>query len=134
MWRFRLWAPGVETLKLRLEDHDIAMHPEADGWFCARAEAFAGEHYRFVLPDGTCVPDPASRHQPEGVHGPSCLCAPRSARSWPGRPWEDAVIYELHLGTFTARGSYAAAIPELRAAGGNRLHRDRADARGAVRR
>jgi malto-oligosyltrehalose trehalohydrolase len=113
MWLFRLWAPGVERLKLRLEDHDIAMHPEADGWFCARAEAFAGEHYRFVLPDGSCVPDPASRHQPEGVHGPSCLCAPRNARRWPGRPWEDAVIYELHLGTFTARGSYAAAIPEL---------------------
>ncbi|MDG4650071.1 malto-oligosyltrehalose trehalohydrolase [Roseibacterium sp. SDUM158017] len=112
-WRFRIWAPGVEALTLRLAGRDLAMTQEGEGWFGARAEASKGMDYAFVLPDGTAVPDPASRQQAGDVHGASRLVAPRTPAPWPGRPWEEAVIYELHVGTFTPEGTFRAAIPEL---------------------
>ncbi len=73
----------------------------------------AGAEYAFLLPDGLVVPDPASRRQAGDVHGPSKLTAPRHPKPWSGRPWEEAVIYELHIGTFTEEGTYAAAAREL---------------------
>jgi malto-oligosyltrehalose trehalohydrolase len=112
-WRFRLWAPGVQTLTLRVAGRETAMAALGDGWFETEAEAREGEAYNFVLPDGIAVPDPAARRQADGVHGPSLLTRPRAPRSWVGRPWEEAVIYELHLGTFTAEGTCRAAIAEL---------------------
>ncbi len=112
-WRFRLWAPGVDTLTLRVGGRETGMRPGAGGWFETEAEAKEGEEYLYVLPDGLAVPDPAARRQAGDVHGASLLTRPRVPRSWRGRPWPEAVIYEVHLGTFTGEGSYRAAIGEL---------------------
>ncbi|WMT91483.1 malto-oligosyltrehalose trehalohydrolase [Pelagibacterium sp. H642] len=116
---FRLWAPLVETVTLKLCEPErlIAMERHAEGWFEIRVEGVgAGTRYLFVLPDGTEVPDPASRFQPHGVLGPSVICAPEfgwTDGEWTGRRWEEAVIYELHVGTFTAEGTFRAAIDRL---------------------
>ena len=63
------------------------------------------------------LPDPASRHQPEDVHGPSEVVDPAAHRwtdaAWRGRPWAEAVVYELHIGAFTPEGSFRAAIERL---------------------
>ena len=114
--RFRLWAPADEVLTLRLNGQDHPMKRAEGGWFEATVEgAEAGDAYLFVLPDGTAVPDPAARAQEEGVHGPSVLVD--HAYPWrhasPARPWEEAVIYELHIGTFTREGTFAAAAAKL---------------------
>ena len=114
--RFRLWAPGVEDLGVEVGGRDVRMKPAGDGWFEAHAPAAAGDSYRFVLPDGTRVPDPAARAQMEGVHGPSRLVDP-AAYDWtvdsPARPWEEAVIHEIHVGTFTEEGTFAAAAERM---------------------
>ena len=75
-----------------------------------------GTLYKFVLPDGSRVPDPASRYQPSDVHGPSEVvdsAFPWTDGAWLGRPWEETVIYELHVGSFTADGTFAAATERL---------------------
>ena len=112
-WRFRLWAPGLERLSLRLNGGDHAMEAAGDGWFALERPANEGDAYGFVLSDGMVVPDPAARRQQEGVHGLSLVTAPRRAEFWTGRPWEESVIYELHVGTFTEAGTYRAAADEL---------------------
>ncbi|WLR95407.1 malto-oligosyltrehalose trehalohydrolase [Shinella zoogloeoides] len=115
---FRLWAPAESTLALEIDGRRIAMKRQDDGWFAVRLENQpVGALYGFVLSDGRRVPDPASRFQPLGVDGPSLLCGPdcfawRQA-DWCGRPWEEAVFYELHVGTFTRDGTYDAAIEHL---------------------
>jgi malto-oligosyltrehalose trehalohydrolase len=80
-------------------------------------EAGDKTRYRFQLPDGTKVPDPASRFQPEDVHGPSEVIDPSAYlwtdQAWAGRPWHEAVVYEIHLGAFTAAGTFTAAIKRL---------------------
>jgi malto-oligosyltrehalose trehalohydrolase len=117
--RFRLWAPSHAVIGLELDGAaPRAMHRDADGWHeLVVAEACAGTRYRFVLPDGLRVPDPASRHQPEDVHGPSEVIDPAAFAwtdaDWRGRPWHEAVLYELHIGTFTPQGSFRAAIDRL---------------------
>ncbi len=121
--RFRLWAPAVEQLTLETSRGDgawqaTAMQRDAQGWHEATlAGAAAGDRYRYLLPDGLRVPDPASRRNPEDVHGPSELVDPRGYTwrdaAWAGRPWHEAVIYEMHVGTFTPEGSFAAARTRL---------------------
>ncbi len=118
--RFRLWGPGAETVSLALEGQSelLALVKNAEGWHeLVTEKAAAGTKYRFVLPDGLQVPDPASRFQPEDVHGPSEVIDPLSYRwndgEWIGRPWEEAVLYELHLGAFTEQGTFLAAIEKL---------------------
>ena len=113
--RFRLWAPDCEALTLRLDGSDQPMEPAGGGWFETVAEAAEGAPYAFVLPDGTTVPDPASRRQDGDVHGPSCVTGSDYAwqTGWDGRAWEEAVICELHIGTFTADGTFRAAIGRL---------------------
>lgn len=118
--RFRLWAPHCDRVALRLEGQgeDRAMQKLARGWFeHEEIGAGAGLRYRFVLPDGTAVPDPASRFQPEDVHGPSEVIDPRAYgwadEGWRGRPWEETVLYELHVGAFTEAGTFRAAIERL---------------------
>lgn len=115
--RFCLWAPGAATVSLCLERDDgekriLAMPRREEGWFhLETAEAGRGSRYRFQLASGRLVPDPASRFQPEGVHGPSEVIAPADFPwpddAWPGRPWEEAVLYELHVGSFSEQGSFA---------------------------
>ena len=117
--RFRLWAPAQDEVFLKLHTRGalLIMHRHADGWHeCDAPVAQAGERYSFVLREGREVPDPASRYQPQDVHGPSELVdlRPFSWRAaWQGRPWHEVVIYELHVGTFTPEGTFAAAIERL---------------------
>jgi maltooligosyltrehalose trehalohydrolase len=114
--QFRLWAPGVEHISLEIEDAPLSeMMKAGDGWFEAAAPYRDGLRYRFRLPDGTAVPDPASRFQPDGVTGPSMIPAPDAYRwlndQWRGRPWEETVLYELHPGVL---GGYAGISGKLR--------------------
>ena len=110
----------MRALHLALEDdgRSVTMRRSEDGWHALDvAAAGSGTRYRFVLPDGLRVPDPASRFQPEDVHGPSEVIDP-AAYAWSdgdlaGRPWEEAVLYELHVGAFTAEGTFRAAIDTL---------------------
>ncbi|RAI35444.1 hypothetical protein CH338_19225, partial [Rhodoplanes elegans] len=118
--RFRLWAPKHAEIMLDLVDADrrVAMTSVGDGWHEAViADAGPGTRYRFVLPDGLAVPDPGSRFQPDDVHGPSEVIDPDAyvwaTPDWRGRPWEEAVVYELHVGTFTPEGTFRAAIDKL---------------------
>ncbi len=117
---FRIFAPAVESVALRLEEgpEDELMSRVDGGWFERMEEAGkAGMRYRFVLPDGSVVADPASRYQPEGVHGPSEVVDPAAYvwtdNQWQGRPWSQTVLYELPVGTFTPLGTFAAAAEEL---------------------
>lgn len=115
---FRLWAPALRELSLRMDDQVLAMERDIDGWFeTLVAPGVLGGTYGFVLPDGRIVPDPASRQQVSDVDGLSILADPHSYRwqypDWKGRPWEEAIIYEIHIGTFTREGTFRAAIAQL---------------------
>ena len=116
--RFRLWAPQATSVGLRLlENRDLEMPAVGDGWFELVTKASVGAEYQYTINNRQVVPDPASRFQPAGVHGPSQVVDPRGYewhdQNWRGRPWEEAVLYEVHVGTFTADGTYAAAEPKL---------------------
>jgi maltooligosyltrehalose trehalohydrolase len=124
--RFALWAPAVELVMLEhgadlgAGAREHRMLRDAEGWHRLELEeARPGDSYRFRLPDGLRVPDPASRFNPEDVHGASRVVDPAAYawqhHGWRGRPWEEAVIYELHVGTFTAEGTFAAARQRLQA-------------------
>jgi malto-oligosyltrehalose trehalohydrolase len=96
----------------------LAMRSRGHGWHELTVEdAGPGTRYRFVLPDGSRVPDPASRNAPAGVHGPSEVVDPAAFEwndaEWRGRPWNEAVLYELHIATFTPEGTFCAAIEGL---------------------
>jgi malto-oligosyltrehalose trehalohydrolase len=96
----------------------VPMNRNSGGWYeRAVAEARPGTRYRFVLPGGERVPDPASRYAPVGVHGLSEVVDPEtfqwSDTEWRGLPWNEAVLYELHVGTFTPTGTFRAAIERL---------------------
>ncbi len=119
---FAVWAPTHASIGLRLEGSgdagDLPMQPGDGGWHMLRAPVAAvGTRYRFVLPDDTALPDPASRCQPEGAFGPSeVVDLGRHVwrhPQWKGRPWHEAVICELHVGTFTQEGTFRAAIDRL---------------------
>jgi malto-oligosyltrehalose trehalohydrolase len=116
---FRLWAPSCESVGLALDTAaPLAMPAQDNGWFeLASATAKAGTRYRFVLPDGLRVPDPASRFQPDDIAGPSEVIDPLAYlwqdTTWKGRPWREAVLYELHVGSFTEAGTFLAAIERL---------------------
>src|SRR6185312_16251043 len=113
----RLWAPSHPQVMVAVGAKSYPMHADGDGWHEVIAPAGAGERYRFELPNGLFVPDPASRFQPEDVHGPSEIIDPGAYQwretAWPGRPWEEAVIYELHVGAFTPEGTFRAAVAKL---------------------
>lgn len=119
--RFRLWAPEVGSLELVIEGGDgesLPMQRGKNGWYERTVrEAGAGTRYRFRLPDGRLVADPASRYQPEDVEGPSEVIDPAAyvwqTAEWRGRPWAETVIYELHVGTFTPEGTFGAAAAKL---------------------
>jgi maltooligosyltrehalose trehalohydrolase len=111
--KFRLWAPKAERVDLCLADQaPQALSKLGDGWFELVTESSAGSRYQFHIDGQTKVPDPASRFQPSDVHGPSQVIDPTAFdwqdEQWHGRPREEAVIYELHVGTFTPEGTFAA--------------------------
>ncbi|HZQ18449.1 MAG TPA: malto-oligosyltrehalose trehalohydrolase [Terriglobales bacterium] len=115
--RFRLWAPGAAQVALDLNHRSFTMPRSEEGWFEFTTEAKSGDQYRFKINCRHVVPDPASRYQPEGVHGASEVIDPRAFNwqdsNWNGRPWSEAVIYELHLGTFTPEGTFSGAEKKL---------------------
>ncbi|MHB8760640.1 MAG: malto-oligosyltrehalose trehalohydrolase, partial [Thiobacillus sp.] len=119
--RFRLWAPGCERVMLHIEEGAAAgrmMMPAGDGWFELLVDgAGPGTPYRFEVNDGLRVPDPASRFNPDDVHGASVVVDPTRFTwhdtAWNGRPWEEAVVYELHVGTFSPSGDFAGVIERL---------------------
>src|SRR5688500_13286604 len=93
------------------------MQALAEGWFEVTTAAPSGTHYRYRIDDEYEVPDPASRFQPRDIDGPSELVDPDAFEwrdvTWRGRPWREVVLYELHVGTFTPQGTFAAVIPKL---------------------
>jgi len=118
--RFRLWAPFCQSVSLKIYDLNmvVPMQARPRGWYEVEvAEARPGMCYRFVLENGHEVPDPASRFQPEDIHGASEIIDPRAFgwtdEGWGGRPWEEMIIYELHVGTFTKEGTFRAIIDKL---------------------
>jgi maltooligosyltrehalose trehalohydrolase len=116
--RFRFWAPGAARVRLETRGTGQAMASVGDGWHeLTIAGAGAGTEYLFVLEDGTRVPDPASRCNPHDVGGPSLVVDPHAYEwqhgDWRGRPWHEAVVYELHLGTFSPEGSFVGAAKKL---------------------
>jgi maltooligosyltrehalose trehalohydrolase len=120
--RFRLWAPAARRVELCLGDIHQAQHlqldQQAQGWFQLVTDAGKpGAQYSFRIDENQKVPDPASRFQPRDVHGPSEVIDPEAFdwqdEDWCGRPWEEAVIYELHVGTFTPEGTFAAVTDKL---------------------
>jgi len=121
---FRVWAPRCSTVAVILEHSGeqpvvVDLKSETEGYFSGLVgQAKAGTLYRFRLDgDNSLYPDPVSRFQPQGPHGPSQVVDPAafswSDHTWPGVPREGQVIYEMHIGTFTPEGSWDAAIREL---------------------
>jgi maltooligosyltrehalose trehalohydrolase len=113
---FRLWAPAARTVSLLLGDDAIRM-PQHTGWFELHvAEARGGTRYRFKIDDELDIPDPASHFQPEDVQGPSEVIDETFAwqtKDWKGLPWEQAVLLEAHVGTFTPQGTFRAIVDRL---------------------
>ena len=117
--RFRLWAPRAASVSVRLlnPERELPLSRLDEGWFELLTEASPGDQYQFKINDQQLVPDPASRFQPSGVHGPSEIIDTSAFnwhdQRWRGRPWNQAVIYELHVGTFTPEGTFAGAERKL---------------------
>src|SRR5215213_8096200 len=116
MTTFEVWAPSHDRVRLRTLGQDHEMSPTGDGmWRVVVPEAGPGTDYGFLLgDDDTPLPDPRSRWQPEGVHGPSRLHDPGAYEwrdeGWTGRQLAGSVLYEMHVGTFTPEGTFAAAV------------------------
>jgi maltooligosyltrehalose trehalohydrolase len=120
--RFAIWAPAARRVELSIEQGSEAvllpMAPHEEGWFrLITDQATTGTRYRYRIDGELRVPDPASRFQPEDIHGPSQVVNPNRFnwhdQQWQGRPWEEAVIYELHVGAFSAEGNYAMVAAHL---------------------
>jgi len=117
---FRVWAPDQPTMSVHLLGDDaryIALERTDDGYHAATvAHVSPGTRYRWRFADGHERPDPASRSQPDGVHGPSAVVAPYlrwTDEHWGGIALQDYIIYEIHVGTFTHDGTFDAMIPHL---------------------
>ncbi|GAA1007767.1 malto-oligosyltrehalose trehalohydrolase [Streptomyces sp. F-3] len=117
--QFEVWAPQADRVTLQCDGVTRALErdPERAGWWTGEAEASDGSRYGFSLDDGPVLPDPRSRRQPDGPDGLSAVVehgryAWRSG-AWAGRPLSGAVLYELHIGTFTREGTFDAAAERL---------------------
>ena len=121
--QFRVWAPNAKSIDIMLESEEtssriLSLKPCRDGYFTLVVpELKAGARYRYRIDSDRCLPDPASRFQPQGIHGPSQVIDPSSFSwsdaSWNGVPLEDLVFYELHVGTFSAEGTFAGVRKKL---------------------
>lgn len=121
--RFKLWAPAARQVDVCIERDGAASQPRPmkglpSGWFELELDdAPAGTRYQYRIDSNLRVPDPASRFQPEDAHGPSEIIDPLafawSDDGWRGRPWEEAVTYELHVGAFMPGGTFASMIDKL---------------------
>ena len=118
--QFRVWAPRLKSASVVIQEprRVVPMHLEGEDEFAVFVPGLgAGADYRFLTDTGVERPDPVSRFQPFGVHGPSRVVDPEAFRwtdqSWKGLPLKDYVIYELHTGTFTEDGTFESIIPNL---------------------
>jgi maltooligosyltrehalose trehalohydrolase len=114
---FRVWAPRPESVEVRSGGETVAMERGDGGeWFAFWDGMRAGAEYSFVLNGDRVLPDPVSRSQPHGVHGPSRVVDPAfrwTDAAWKGLPLADHVIYELHVGTFTTTGDFDGVVAKL---------------------
>lgn len=117
---FRVWAPKRREVAVRLEPDgaSVPLEPEGDGYFAGLApNAAAGTRYRLQLDGDAAFPDPVSRFQPEGPHGASQVIDPSrfpwTDGGWGGVPVHRRVVYEMHIGTFSASGDWAGATDQL---------------------
>jgi maltooligosyltrehalose trehalohydrolase len=118
MSEFAVWAPTPGMVRLDIDGQAHSMQRSPDGWWRATAEVAPDARYGFILDDDAQVlPDPRSPRQPDGVHARSQLWEPSpdawTDQDWQGRSTEGAVIYELHVGTFTPAGTFDSAIEKL---------------------
>jgi maltooligosyltrehalose trehalohydrolase len=108
--RFALWAPAADSVDLMLGGEALPMERGEDGLYELSTSAEPAARYKYRIDGDMEVPDPASRWQPEGPHGPSVVVDPTAHQwrdeGWRGRPWEETVLYELHVGTFSPEGTY----------------------------
>ena len=120
--RFKVWAPGTDNLSVRVSTpdrgaRDFALHKNEWGYHEGMVMANESDHYYYVIDSTAVRPDPASRFQPEGVHGPSQIVDPSAFAwkdgDWKGKSLKDYIIYEVHIGTFTPEGTFDAAIDRL---------------------
>jgi maltooligosyltrehalose trehalohydrolase len=118
--RFVVWAPSASSVSVVLgaqPERVATLERAPGGYFTADVDDVpAGSLYRFRLDGALDRPDPASRLQPHGVHGPSEVVAPTFTwddADWAGLPWERYVVYEIHVGTYTAAGTFEAIVPHL---------------------
>ncbi|MCX5561563.1 malto-oligosyltrehalose trehalohydrolase [Streptomyces sp. NBC_00038] len=116
--RFEVWAPQADRVTLHCEGATRALErdPERAGWWTGDAEARDGTRYGFALDDGPVLPDPRSRRQPDGPDGLSAVVDPEQygwRAEWAGLPLPGAVLYELHVGTYTREGTLDAAAERL---------------------
>jgi maltooligosyltrehalose trehalohydrolase len=116
--RFRLWAPAAHQVELMLSEGAAMMSAQPGGWFeLITDKARPGSRYRYRIDGKLEVPDPASRSNPEDVHGLSEIIDPTEFEwhddEWRGRPWHEAVVYELHVGTFSPEGTFAGVAKKL---------------------
>jgi maltooligosyltrehalose trehalohydrolase len=118
--RFLVWAPFIERVEVHIVSPGELMVPlekNSHGYHRATVEGVEpGSRYFYRLDSGKECPDPVSRYQPEGVHGPSQVVGshfPWQDGGWDGLPLEKYIIYELHVGTFTREGTFDAIIPYL---------------------
>jgi maltooligosyltrehalose trehalohydrolase len=119
---FRLWAPDATVVKLEIEGQPPApMQRDAGGWMSARAPCGPGARYRYRVKDELAVPDPASRLQAGDVHDASVVLDPLAYTwaydGWLGRPWSEAVVYELHPGAMGGFGGITARLASLKELG-----------------
>ncbi|MGH9520055.1 MAG: malto-oligosyltrehalose trehalohydrolase [Terriglobales bacterium] len=115
--RVRVWAPAAAQVDLETGGRRTAMVKQNGGWWEAREPLADAADYAFCLNGGPPRPDPCSRWQPHGIHGASRRFDAQSYawrdRGWQPPPWHDAVVYELHIGTFSDEGTFEGAIQHL---------------------
>ena len=109
--RFRLLAPKAQDVSVDMFSNSLPMSRLEDGWFeLVTREARPGTLYQLTIDRQHSVTDPAFRYQPSGMHGPSQVVDPAAFiwehDNWRGRPWEEAAVYELHVGAFSPEGAF----------------------------
>ncbi|MFZ0971740.1 MAG: malto-oligosyltrehalose trehalohydrolase [Solirubrobacteraceae bacterium] len=109
---FRVWAPHAESIALRIRGHDLQLDDAGYGVYETSTDARPGDDYVFVV-DGRELPDPCSRWQPDGIRGPSRIVQVPEPAPFTPPTLRDLVIYELHIGVFSAQGTFDAAIEHL---------------------
>jgi maltooligosyltrehalose trehalohydrolase len=109
---FRVWAPHAESIALRIGGHDVQLNGAGYGIYETSTDARPGDDYAFVV-DGRELPDPCSRWQPDGIRGPSRIVEVPEPAPFTPPTMRELVIYELHIGVFSAQGTFDAAIEHL---------------------